>query len=154
MAFGQFDLQKLVSSNSNMQRQITSIRRMGELRLTEAIWDEVYATYKPQEYSRTYELLHSVSSSFKVTGDTIEIKVFCDPNKMHHFSVVDGQSTYVPALINYGFSWHGMEDSYPDYFHNRPESKFLEKAIEQIQKDMNSALISAVVMAINSNRYR
>ena len=102
MAFAQINLQKILSS-PNMQRQINTIRHMGELRLTEAIWDEVYAKYTPTEYQRTYELLHSVSSSFKVTGDTIEIKVFCDPDKMHHFSVVDRESTYIPALINYGF---------------------------------------------------
>jgi len=153
MAFVQIDLKKILTS-TNMQRQINTIRHMGELRLTEAIWDNVYSTYKPMEYLRSYELLHSVSSSFKITGDTIEIKVFCDPDKMHHFSVVDGEPTYIPSLINYGFSWHGMESSTPDYFHNRPESKFLEKAIDQIQKDMNSALVNAVIMAINSNRYR
>jgi len=152
MGFAQIDLQKILSS-PNMQRQINTIRHMGELRLTEAIWDNVYSAHKT-DYERTYELLHSVSSSFKITGDTIEIKVFCDPDKMHHYSLVDGEPTYIPALINYGFSWHGME-SYPqDYFHNRPDSKFLEKAIEQIQQDMNSALVNAVVMAINSNRYR
>ena len=153
MAFAQIDLQKIISS-PNMQRQINTIRHMGELRLTEAIWDNVYTKYKPEEYIRTYELLHSVSSSFKITGDTIEIKVYCDEKKMNHYSVVDGRTTYIPPLINYGFSWHGQESSTVDYFHNRPESQFLEKAIDQIQKDMNIALVNAMVMAINSNRYR
>ena len=110
MAFAQFDLQKILTT-TNMQRQITEIRRMGELRLTEAIWDNVYAVYTPKTdpniWHRTYELLHSVSSNFKIIGDSIEIKVFCDPEKMHHFSIIDGESTYIPALINYGFSWYG-----------------------------------------------
>ena len=153
MAFANIDLQKILTS-TNMQRQITSIRRMSELRLKEAIWENVYSQYTPVQYTRTYELLNSVSSSFNITGDTIEIKIYCDANKMHHFSVVDGQSTYIPPLINYGFSWHGMESSEIDYFHNRPESKFLETAINQIQSDMNTALVNAVVTAINSNNYR
>lgn len=152
MAFAQINLQQIINS-PHMQRQINTIRHMGELRLTEAIWDNVYSAHKT-DYKRTYELLHSVSSSFKITGDTIEIKVFCDPDKMNHYSLVDGRQAYIPALINYGFSWHGMESYTEDYFHSRPSSKFLEKAMEQIQNDINSALISAVVMAINSNRYR
>ena len=57
--------------------------------------------------------------------------------------------------MNYGFSWNGWEDqSPPDYFHNRPESKFIEKAIEKIQSDMQKMLLDAVVVAFNSNRYR
>ena len=73
---------------------------------------------------------------------------------MNHFSRVDGLPINVAPLINYGFSWNGWEDQSPDYFHNRPESKFLEKAIEKIQNDMQKMLLDAVVVAFNSNRYR
>lgn len=153
MAFSNFDLKKVISS-ADFMKQVNLIRHMGELRLTEAIWDNIYASYSPKYYTRQYELLNSVSSSFKIDGDSVEIKVFCDHNKMHHFSIVDGQSTYIPPLLNYGYSWYGWEDQTPDYFHNRPESKFLEKAMEEIQKDMHKALINAVIVAFNSNRYR
>lgn len=153
MAFAKFDMKKLLSS-ADMQKQINNIRCIGELRLTEAIWDNVYAVFTPRYYIRTYELLNSVSSSFKIIGDQIEIKVFCDPEKMNHTSIIDNKPTYVAPLINYGFSWYGEEDSYLDYFHNRPASHFLEKAMEQIQRDMQEMLISAVVVAFNSNRYR
>jgi hypothetical protein len=153
MAFSQFDLKKILSS-ADMQNQINLIRRMGELRLTEAIWDNVYASYKPKEYVRQYELLNSVTSTFEIHDDSVEIKVFCDPEKMNHFSVVDGQPTYVPPLVNYGFSRSGWEETEPDYFHNRPPSYFLEDAMKEIQNDMHKALLNAVVVAFNSNRYR
>lgn len=153
MAYANFDMKKLLSSD-DMQRQINNIRKIGELRLTEAIWDNVYTAYKPEYYRRSYELLHSVSSSVKIYGDSVEIKIYCDPEKMNHYSVVDGLPTMVAPLVNYGFSWHGYEDTEYDYFHNRPESKFLEDAMIQIQKDMNEMLVNAVVVAFNSNRYR
>ncbi|MFA5248821.1 MAG: hypothetical protein WC415_06460 [Patescibacteria group bacterium] len=157
MAYAKFDMKKLLSSD-DMQRQINNIRRMGELRLTEAIWDNVYAVYKPKTdpkiWHRTYQLLHSVSSSFKIIGNQIEIKVFCDPEKMDHYSIIDNQPTYVPGLINTGFYWSGWGESESDYFHNRPASHFLEKAMEQIQRDMQEMLINAVIVAFNSNRYR
>jgi hypothetical protein len=153
MAFSNINLKKILSS-TEFQKQIDIIRGIGEHRLREAIWDNIYMTYTPKEYKRTYELLNAVSSYYKIIGDTIEIKVYLDPDKMNHFSIVDNQPTYVPPLLNYGFSWSGWEDSTPDYFHNRPESLFLEKAMEEIQNDMQKAVLNAVVIAFNSNRYR
>lgn len=154
MGFSNISLKNLLLS-ADMQKQIDIIRGIGEHRLREAIWDNVYMTYTPKEYERTYQLLNAVSSDFTINGDIVEIKVFLDPTKMNHYSVIDGQSTYVPPLINYGFSWSGWEDQNPpDYFHNRPESLFLEKAMKEIQNDMKKSLLNAIVTAINSNRYR
>jgi len=154
MQVNQINLHNLMSS-AEFKKKVDYIRGVGEQRLYEAIWDNIYATYTPQYYTRTYELLNSVSSSVKYNTTSVEIKVFCDSEKMNHFSVVDGQPTYVAPLMNYGFSWNGWEDqSPPDYFHNRPESKFIEKAIEKIQSDMQKMLLDAVVVAFNSNRYR
>jgi len=141
-------------SSVEFKKKVDSIRGIGEQRLYEAIWDNVYMVYTPKYYTRTYELLNSVSSSVEYGTTSIKIKVFCDSSKMNHFSVVDWQQTYVAPLINYGFSWNGWEDTPYDYFHNRPESKFLEKAIEKIQNDMQKMLLDAVVVAFNSNKYR
>ena len=141
-------------SSVEFKKKVDYIRGVGEQRLYEAIWDNVYATYTPKYYIRQYELLNSVSSSVKYNTTSVEIKVFCDSEKMNHFSLVDGQPINVAPLINYGFSWNGWEDTSYDYFHNRPESKFLEKAIEKIQGDMQKMLLDAVVVAFNSNRYR
>jgi len=142
-------------SSVEFKKKVDYIRGVGEQRLYEAIWDNVYMTYNPKYYERTYQLLNSVSSSVKFNTTSFEIKVFCDSEKMDHFSVVDGQPTYVGGLMNYGYSWNGWESQDPpDYFHNRPESKFLEKAMEKIQGDMQKMLLDAVVVAFNSNRYR
>jgi len=153
MQVKQINLHSLMSS-VEFKKKVDYIRGVGEQRLYEAIWDNVYAVYTPQYYIRTYELLNSVSSSVEYGNSSIKIKVFCDSEKMNHFSVVDGLSTYVAPLIDYGFSWYGWEDTTPDYFHNRPESKFLEKAMEQIQNDMQKMLLEAVIIAFNSNNYR
>jgi len=153
MAFTNINLKKLLSS-VEFKRQIDIIRGIGEHRLREAIWDRVYEAYEPKVYKRTYELLNSVTSSVDINGDNITIKVFLDHDKMNHFSVIDGERTYVPPIVNYGFYWPDWWDSKPDYFHNRPESKFLEEAMLEIQKDMQKAFLDAVVVAFNSNRYR
>ena len=154
MQVKQMSLHNLMSS-VEFKKKVDYIRGVGEQRLYEAIWDNVYMTYNPKYYERTYQLLNSVSSSVKFNTTSFEIKVFCDSEKMDHFSVVDGQPTYVGGLMNYGYSWNGWESQDPpDYFHNRPESKFLEKAMEKIQGDMQKMLLDAVVVAFNSNRYR
>jgi len=153
MQVQQINLHNLMSS-TEFQKKVNYIRGIGEQRLYEAIWDNLYMSYSPKYYERTYQLLNSVSSSVKFNTTSFEIKVFCDSEKMDHFSVVDGQPTYVGGLMNYGFSWNGWEDTTPDYFHNRPESKFLETAMKKIQGDMQKMLLEAVVVAFNSNRYR
>lgn len=155
MQVKQISLHNLMSS-AEFKKKVDYIRGVGEQRLYEAIWDNVYMTYTPKYYIRQYELLNSVSSSVKYNTTSIEIEVFCDQNKMNHYSVVDGKSTYVGWLTNDGFSWDGWEDqSPPDYFHNRPESKFLEKAIKDIKTDMQKMLLDAVVFAFNNGkRYR
>ena len=153
MQVKQMSLHNLMSS-AEFKKKVDYIRGVGEQRLYEAIWDNLYMSYSPKYYERTYQLLNSVSSSVKFNTTSFEIKVFCDSEKMDHFSVVDGQPTYVAPLMNYGYSWNGWESTTPDYFHNRPESKFLEKAMEKIQGDMQKMLLDAVVVAFNSNRYR
>jgi len=151
MAFAQINLQKILSS-PNMQRQINTIKHMGELRLTEAIWDNVYTKYKPEEYIRTYELLHSVSSSFKITGDTIEIKVFCDPDKMHHIANKPyGMPVFVPVLLDGGHTQDGYEGT-NDMYHDYPKRDFLNKAIKQIENDMQQSLVTAIVTAIRTKK--
>lgn len=157
MGFANINLSSILSSAA-FTNQLNVILRLAEDRLREAIWKNVYMAYTPKEedprWHRTYQLYNSVTSSFKIIGDSVEIKVFCDPNKMHHVSIIDGEPTYVPPLINYGFVWPGWEGEDPDYFHNRPESKYLEDAMQQIQKDLQESAVQAVVMAFNSNRYR
>jgi len=153
MQVKQMSLHNLMSS-AEFKKKVDYIRGVGEQRLYEAIWDNLYMSYTPKYYERTYQLLNSVSSSVKFNTTSFEIKVFCDSEKMNHFSVVDGQPTGVAPLMNYGFSWNGWEGTTPDYFHNRPESKFLETAMKKIQGDMQKMLLDAVVVAFNSNRYR
>jgi hypothetical protein len=146
------NLNNLMSS-AEFKKKVDYIRGVGEQRLFEAIWDNVYATYTPQYYTRTHELLNSVTSSVEYTSKSIIIKVFCDQTKMNHYSVIDGLPTYVGWLINDGFSWEGWEDqSPPDYFHNRPPSNFLEKAIKEIQQDMQKMLLDAIVVAFNNGK--
>lgn len=158
MAYAKFNLKQIISS-PELQKKINNIRKIGELRLIEAIWDNVYAKYKPTDYRRTYELLHSVTSTFKVSENAFDgnidviIKVFCDPEKMNHKGL-DDNPTYIPSLINYGFSWYEWEGEPVDYFHVRPESKFLEDFIDQLNKDLQGMMLDAVITAINSNMYR
>lgn len=153
MQVKQISLHNLLSS-ADFKKKVDHIRGVGEQRLYEAIWDNLYATYTPQYYTRTYELLNSVSSSVEYGVTSVKIKVFCDQNKMNHFSVVDDKPTYIGWLINDGFSWDGWEGT-NDYFHDRPPSNFLEKAIKDIESDMQKMLLNAIVVAFNNGkRYR
>jgi hypothetical protein len=153
MGFEKFDHSSIFLSE-NFKTQVAHIRHIAELRLTEAIWNNVYVAHKTT-YPRTYELLESVSSEVVFENDHVTIRVFCDSSKMTHTSEVDDKPTYIPALINTGFYWSGWETQYPpDYFHNRPPSYFLETAMEQVQRDMQEMFLDAVVMAFNSNKYR
>jgi len=98
MQVQQINLHNLMSS-TEFQKKVNYIRGIGEQRLYEAIWDNLYMSYSPKYYERTYQLLNSVSSSVKFNTTSFEIKVFCDSEKMDHFSVVDGQPTYVGGLM-------------------------------------------------------
>lgn len=151
MAFAQIDLKKILSS-AEMLKQINVIRGIGEHRLREAIWDTVYASYSPKEYRRTFELLNSVSSEFKIDNNKVEIYVFCDSDKMNHFANKPyGMSVYVPVLLDSGHIQKGYEGT-NDMYHDYPKRDFLNEAIEEIQKDMNKVLLKFIVRAIRSKK--
>lgn len=64
----------------------------------------VYDAYSPIEYSRTYELLNSITIKVeKSKASQTIVSVYCDSTKMNHTSWSSGHpKVYVPTYVNDG----------------------------------------------------
>jgi len=139
-------------SSAEFKKKVDYIRGIGEQRLYEAIWDNVYMVYTPQYYTRTYELLNSVSSSVEYGTTSIKINVFCDSNKMNHFAHKPyGTPVYVPVLLDGGHTQEGYEGT-RDMYHDYPATNFLNDAIKQIEKDLSKMLANVIITAFRPSK--
>lgn len=152
MQVKQINLHNLMSS-AEFKKKVDYIRGVGEQRLYEAIWDNVYANYDPIEYERTYQLLNSVTSSYKMGNNSFEIRVFCDPEKMHHIANKPyGMPVYVPVLTDDGHTQKGFEGT-NDMYHDYPKRDFLNIAIKKIEQELQQMLITAII-TVTASRNR
>lgn len=138
---------------TQLKPKLEMIQKIAEEELRNAIQKYVYDAYDPVEYDRTYQLLESVTSTeVEFDGKTVTFSVVLDREKMKHFSVVDGEPTLVSPLIQYGHKQSGYTEV--DYFRVYPGKHMLEKAVKEIQEDLNKAAIDATVKVLNYKKYR
>jgi hypothetical protein len=121
--------------------------------LQQAVQTFIYDAYTPLEYERTYELLNAVTSDVIITPTNIEIKVYFDPEKMHH-TTLGGSEKYslkagdyidslLPIWLNEGWRWEGYTGD-DDMFRARPGGHFFEEAVEKIRKDLVTRVQGAI----------
>lgn len=82
----------------------------------------IYSTYSPKDYDRTFELLDSIT--FKINkgsiGGSTEVEIYFDPNKMNHFSIAGqsssgisvGDRVYIPKWVDEGDTWRPKPESF------------------------------------------
>lgn len=97
--------------------------------LSKYVEKNLYSAYAEGDYTRTYELIKSISAEVVVnSGTSISLEVYFDPAKMNHTTILGssnlslspGDKVYIPQWVNDGYTW------------NRPSVGFLESTIEEL----------------------
>lgn len=99
--------------------------------------DEYYTSYNPSVYERTYRFQSAMyTQNFldaRVVGNTIQLSITFHDSLAFHDSL-NGDSVYVPILINYGWSHKGYENKPDDHFHKYSGFHFIEKGIADFNR--------------------
>ena len=99
--------------------------------------DEVYESYSPHIYKRTYNLYNSIyidqTPVLKIgtSGAAICISVLFDDGAIHQS--LNGKNVDVAMLLNEGWQTHGSFANVP-YFGYRPGTHFIDKGIEDYKR--------------------
>lgn len=102
--------------------------------------DEVYESYSPKIYKRTYNLYNSIyidqTPVLKIgsSGAAICISVLFDDGAIHQS--LNGKYVDVAMLLNEGWQTHGSFANVP-YFGYRPGTHFIEKGIEDYKRKVD-----------------
>lgn len=143
--------------SSNILAQLRAIQAMAVSELQRAVQTTIYDSYSPKIYHRTYDLLNSITSGdLRVTTNSIEFKVYFDPEKMRHTSlygssklgVAKGAYVDIADWLNDGFSWGGIWEGTDDKFHDRSAAHFMEIAIAKIQANIAIRVQNAIVIEV------
>lgn len=104
-------LRKYIISNSQEGMSIVGEKVKEVLR--EYVQNDVYDSYEPTKYKRTYELIDSITVKVVGTvGDSIMVEVYFDEDKMSHTTlfgddnlVVEvGDNVYIPKWVDEGYT--------------------------------------------------
>ena len=102
--------------------------------------DQVYESYSPQIYKRTYNLYNSIyidqTPVIKIgtSGAAICISVLFDDGAIHQS--LNGKYVDVAMLLNEGWQTHGSFANVL-YFGYRPGTHFIEKGIEDYKRKVD-----------------
>lgn len=105
-------LRKYIISNSQEGMSIVGEKVKEVLR--EYVQNDVYDSYEPTKYKRTYELIDSITVKVVGTvGDSIMVEVYFDEDKMSHttlfgddnLGVEVGDNVYIPKWVDEGYTW-------------------------------------------------
>lgn len=102
--------------------------------------DEVYESYTPKLYNRSYDLYNSlyIDEGVKIdisnNGAGISIGIHFDENAIH--KSFDGSNSDVATLLNEGWNWKNSV-SIP-YLSERSGTFFIDKGIEKYKKKVNN----------------
>ncbi len=105
--------------------------------------DEVYSSYSPKVYQRSYDLYNSISIddrvkiSFGVNGTTLSMSVYFDEDVIHEG--ITGENVNVAVLMNDG--WQVKKDVwFKDIYHfgYYEGSHFIEKGIQRYKSKVSN----------------
>ena len=149
--------------SSNFQRQLRAIQAIAVSELQQAVYNIIYALPESPNYTRTFSLLNSITASdIIVTQNSIQFKVYFDPEKTRHTSlygsaklgISKGDYVEIADWLNDGFSWGGVWEGVNDRFHDRSAAHFIEKAIVKIQADIVTRVKNAISVEVRRiNRF-
>ncbi len=100
------------------------------------ILEEVYNKYSPEEYQRTYGLLHSLTIGQVIeTGNVLSVEIFIPDEFVSHWTILGSQSleynagdkvsvSEVANWISEGYTW------------NRQPADFMDKSLEELKSSL------------------
>jgi len=141
----------------NFLNQLRAIQAIAVSELQQAVQDTIYSIPASPNYERTYGLLNSITAgNLIVTSNSIEFKVFFDPEKSRHTSLYGSEKLGISAgeyvniadWLNDGFSWGGIWEGTNDRFHDRESARFMEQAIIKIQSTLIGRVQNAIVIEV------
>lgn len=103
--------------------------------------DDVYESYSPKVYRRSYALYDSlyiddvIKVDVSAKGTSLSIKVSFDENCMHENFY--GEESNVANLINEGWSWRNSSVDIP-YLSRREGTHFIERGIEEYKRSVKN----------------
>jgi len=145
-------------TSSNFLNQLRAIQAVAVSDLQQAVQNTVYSIPASPDYTRTFDLLNSITAGdLIVSSNSIEFKVFFDPEKNRHTSlfgssklgIAKGDYVDIADWLNDGFSWGGSCEGTNDRFHDRSAAHFMEQAIKEIQADLIARVQDAIVIEVN-----
>jgi len=124
----------------NLKQRLEVLKGLVLEDFKKAVWINVYATYKPEIYKRTYSLINSLTvSEVKQENNSIYFDITFDKSKLTHYSLFSSNvDVYIPPLIDEGHKQNGYDKV--DYFHNYPARNFIEEVLYFIKSDLNKVL--------------
>jgi len=147
--------------SSSFQRQLRAIQAIAVSELQQAVYDTIYALPESPNYTRTFSLLNSITAGdLIVTPNSIQFKVYFDPEKTRHTSlygssklgISKGEYVEIADWLNDGFSWGGIWEGTNDRFHDRNAAHFMENAIGKIQADIIGRVKNAINIEVKRSK--
>ena len=114
--------------------------------------DDVYESYNPKVYRRSYALYDSlyiddvIKVDVSAKGANLSIRLSFDENVMHENFY--GEDSNVAALLNEGWSWKNSSVNIP-YLSSREGTHFIERGIEEYKRSVRKPF--AVRFIINDD---
>ena len=135
------DVSKLKMKNGNtVEEQLHKHARiLGDC--IEKALDEVYDSYSPKVYRRSYGLYDSlyiddvIKVEVSAKGTNLSIKLSFDENSTHENFY--GEDSSVANLINEGWSWKNSSVDIP-YLSRREGTHFIEAGIEEYKRSVSN----------------
>lgn len=131
-------LRKYVMSSSKEGMNIVG-EKVKEV-LKEYVQNDVYDSYEPTEYKRTYELIDSITVKVIGTvGDSIMVEVYFDKDKMNHatlfgddnLGIEAGDNVYIPKWVDEGYTWR------PSRIEKNP-TNFMKDTVRELESGSGS----------------
>jgi len=118
-----FEAMLLAEAKLELEKITKDAKRL----LKEKVQTEVYSSYSPTSYTRTNDLINSVTSTVSET----EGLVFFDESSIGHTSAVTGDKVgmYTPKFLDGGHS----DGKGSGMYHEYPERNFIDKTIVELE---------------------
>lgn len=136
------DVSKLKMKNGNTVAE--ELRRNARILADciERALDDVYDSYSPKVYRRSYGLYDSlyiddvIRVDVSAKGANLSIKLSFDEEGSYHENFY-GEESNVANLINEGWSWRNSSVDIP-YLSRREGTKFIERGIEEYKRSVSN----------------
>ena len=121
-----------------MTRQLKEIVEYGEEILKKNVQKEVYDSYSPVRYTRTYDLMNSIEHVFSI-NDGI---VYFNAGSIGHTNDMDENvGNYTPKWLDKG---HSDGTGIDNYYNSYPARNFIDLTISELEQKYGEGCVTKI----------